>query len=258
MGQCGRALTSEQRVPGPARICTARGGVMLKLVTATRLSRSEFFSHTMLGKCLPRLGEYAPFALHLAHGNVRPLAEVYNQAIEASTDEDVLVFLHDDVRIDDWFLTQRLSDALKAFDVVGVAGNQRVQPRQVAWYLQPEPEDPSEPAPWDREHLSGAVYHGADGEPGEMSKYGLTPWPVRLLDGVFLATPAVRLKHTGVRFDPALAFHFYDLDFCLSAHRAGLRLGTWPIALTHASRGGSINTPSWRDARALYLRKWFP
>ena len=230
---------------------------MLKLVTATRLSQPEFAKRSLLGRCLPKLGEYASFGLHLAHGNRRPLAEVYNEAIDAASHDDVLVFVHDDVQIDDWMLAERLIDALKEFDVVGVAGNMRVQPRQVTWYLQPEPADAMQPAPWDHGHLSGAVNHGSGQELGQMSKYGPSPWPVRLLDGVFLAAPATRLKTSGVRFDPALGFHFYDLDFCLSAHQAGLRLGTWPIALTHQSRGGSVNSQAWRDAREIYLRKWF-
>lgn len=230
---------------------------MLKLVTATRLSPSEFSQHSALGRCLPKLGEYAPFGLHLAHENSRPLAEVYNKAIDAASHDDVLVFVHDDVQIDDWMLAARLIDALKEFDIVGVAGNLRVQPRQVTWYLQPEPPDAGGPAPWDLGHLSGAVHHGNGQAAGQMSVYGHSPWPVRLLDGVLMAAPATRLKTTGVRFDPSLGFHFYDLDFCLSAHQAGLRLGTWPIAITHQSGGRSINSQAWRDARKIYLRKWF-
>lgn len=226
---------------------------MLTLVSATRLSEQAFHRVSLLGPCMPRLGEFGPVALRLAHGNTRPLAEVYNEAIEAAAPDDVLVFVHDDVRVDDWMLGQRLQEALQHFDLVGVAGNTRVQDHQVAWYLQPE--RPGVPSPWDREHLSGAIGHGAPR--GRLSVYGPAPQEVRLLDGVFLAARAGVLKRSGVRFDPALAFHFYDLDFSLQAHEAGLRLGTWPIAITHASGGDSIASDSWRQAREIYLRKWF-
>jgi len=229
---------------------------MLRLVTATRRSQADFMARSLLGQCLPRLGQFQALGLHLAHSNTRPLAEVYNEAIDAAGADDVLVFVHDDVLIDDWMLSQRLHDGLAAFDVLGVAGNRRVQPRQVAWYLQPAANGQTA-APWDHGHLSGAIHHGAGAGLEQLSLYGPSPSPVRLLDGVFLAASAARLKGSGVRFDPALGFHFYDLDFCLSAHRAGLRLGTWPIAITHESRGGSINTQAWRDARAVFLNKWF-
>ena len=226
---------------------------MLTLVSATRLSEQAFHRVSLLGPCMPRLGEFGPVALRLAHGNTRPLAEVYNEAIEAAAPDDVLVFVHDDVRVDDWMLGQRLQEALQHFDVVGVAGNTRVQDHQVAWYLQPE--RPGVPSPWDREHLSGAIGHGSPRS--RITMYGPSPQAVRLLDGVFLAVRAGCLQQSGVRFDPTLAFHFYDLDFCLQAHRAGLRLGTWPIAITHASGGESIQTQSWADARLVFLKKWF-
>ena len=226
---------------------------MLTLVSATRLSEQAFYRVSLLGPCLPRLGEFGPVALRLAHGNTRPLAEVYNEAIEEAAPDDVLVFVHDDVRVDDWMLSQRLQEALQHFDVVGVAGNTRVQHRQVTWYLQPE--QPGVPSPWDHEYLTGAIGHGSPRS--RITMYGPSPQPARLLDGVFLAARASVLKQSGVRFDPALAFHFYDLDFCLQAHAAGLRLGTWPIALTHASGGESISSELWADARVLFLEKWF-
>ena len=167
----------------------------------------------------------------------------------------MLVFVHDDVRIDDWLMAQRLDEALRQFDVVGVAGNTRIQDRQVTWYLQPEPGQPGVPSAWDHECLSGAVCHGFPN--GKLTVYGPAPQSARLLDGLFLAARAGVLQQSGVRFDPVLAFHFYDLDFCLSAHRAGLRLGTWPIALTHASGGDSIHTHAWRESRVHFLDKWF-
>lgn len=228
---------------------------MLTMVSASRWPQGRFAAQALLGRCLPGLGEHSPVALRLAAGNRRPLAEHYNAAIEAAAPEDVLVFVHDDVHVDDWLLAQRVDEALQRYDVVGVAGNRRVQARQVAWYLQPGAHGSSEPGPWDTGFLSGAIRHA--GATGRLSVYGPSPQAVRLLDGVFIAARAGRLRDSGVRFDPALGFHFYDLDFCLSAHRAGLSLGTWPIALTHASGGGSIQSPAWRDARRLYLDKWF-
>jgi GT2 family glycosyltransferase len=233
---------------------------MLTLVCATRTSVQDFHTQTLLGRCLPRLGEFMPFGLQLFANNTQPLGECYNAAIDAAAEGDALVFVHDDVRIDDWMLGQRLQDALNVFDVVGVAGNRRCQAGQVTWYLQPPApnKEGQMHAPWDSEHLSGAIWHGptAPGAPGNMSNYGPSPAPVALLDGVLIAARADRLRASGVRFDAALGFHFYDLDFCRSATAAGLKLGTWPIAITHASGGSSVQSQAWIDAQKVYWRKW--
>lgn len=234
---------------------------MLTLVTATRCTSQDFLTQTLLGRCLPRLGQFEPFGLKLFSGNSLPLAQVYNQAIEEAQPDEILVFLHDDVRLDDWMLAQRLREALQAFDVVGVAGNRRRQPGQMTWYLQPMADTPEGVPDWrhtvlDREFLSGAIAHASRTAPATLSVYGPSPSPVCLLDGVLMAARASTLQASGVRFDPQLAFHFYDLDFCRSAQAAGLKLGTWPIAITHQSLGGSVHSPAWLQARARYAQKW--
>lgn len=224
---------------------------MLVITTATRLSAADFAKQSLLGRCLPRLGELQAVGLSLAHGNSKPLGEVYNQAIDEARPDDVLVFVHDDVHLDDWLLASRLEEALQVFDVVGVAGNTRRYAGQMTWYL-----PPGQTQGMDDPHLSGAVRHAPTPDGGWLTVFGPTPRPVRLLDGVMLAARAGRLQQAGVRFDPALGFHHYDLDFCLSAHQAGLRLGTWPIALTHQSTGGSVNSDAWRSSCEKFLRKW--
>ena len=231
---------------------------MLTLVCATRTSLQDFPEQTLLGRCLPLLGQAMPFGLRLFADNQRPLGECYNEAIAQAADDDVLVFVHDDVRIDDWLLGVRLSHALGVFDVVGVVGNRRRQPGQLTWYLQP-PQPNAQgtiEALWDHEHLTGAIVHAPADGAAAVSVYGTSPSPVALLDGVLLAVRVDRLRAKGVQFDASLGFHFYDLDFCRSAQAAGLLLGTWPIAITHLSSGASVQSKSWAQSRDVYLKKW--
>lgn len=146
-------------------------------------------------------------------------------------------------------MPQRLQEALARFAVVGVAGNRRRVPRQPAWAFI------DEHFTWDvPENLSGAVAH-PQGSGTQVSYYGECPAAVKLLDGVLLATKAETLRRAGLRFDTRFSFHFYDLDFVRSCEQAGLSLGTWPIAITHASRG-SFRTAQWDRAYAEYLSKW--
>lgn len=230
---------------------------MLTFVSATRQSQAEFEASSPLAASLRRLGQLTPVRLMLATHNAQPLGHHYNAAIEAAGPDELLVFVHDDVSIDDWLAGARLIEAVTRFDVVGVAGNQRRQPGQETWYMRPGRwvGDQRVAQDFDHDHLSGAVAHGA-GAKSSVSVYGPSPRPVQLLDGMLLAAKGMRLRDSGVRFDPALAFHFYDLDFCRSARRAGLSLGTWPLAVTHASAGESVRTAAWQAACKAYFQKW--
>ena len=229
----------------------------LIFVSATRLSQAEFEAQSPLARSLVRLGGSTPLRLRLFAQNQQALGQCYNQAIDEAPTGACLVFVHDDVYIDDWMAGARLLEALQRFDVVGVAGNTRRQPGQQTWYLQPGPvvQGVRSPGGFDHPFLSGAIGHGSPSQ-GHISVYGPAPQAVQLLDGVLLAARVDRLRQRGVRFDPALAFHFYDLDFCRTALQAGLSLGTWPLAITHASGGESIFSAQWRQACGLYQAKY--
>jgi GT2 family glycosyltransferase len=226
---------------------------MIQFLSATRLARDEFWEKSALGKSLLRIDppDHDRWVARIAFGNARGLPEVFNERIDAAPPGDVLVFLHDDVWIDDLFVCDHLEEALHEFAVIGVAGNSRRAPRQPAWsFVTAEPE-----LAWDeRANLRGAIAHGP-GPFGEISRFGPTYEECELLDGVFLAARAATLAGSGLRFDPRFRVHFYDMDFCRSARDKGLRLGCWPIALTHQS-GGAFGSPGWRDGYAAYLDKW--
>ena len=229
----------------------------LIVVTATRCSQAEFPRETLLGRSLPGVGQLTPLALRGFFENSRPLGACYNEVIEQAGVDDTLIFMHDDVYLNDWMLGWRVQEALLHFDVVGVVGNRRRQPGQETWYMQPSQivDGVRTMTTFDSAYLSGAIAHGSP-EQWQLSNYGPVPQPVQLIDGVFMAAKAGRLKETGVRFDAGLGFHLYDLDFCRSAIEAGLKIGTWPIALTHASGGGGVQTDDWAASAMKYLAKW--
>ncbi len=184
----------------------------------------------------------------LIEGNQRGLPAAYNQFIDESWREEELVFLHDDLWLDDLFFSDRIRSALSVYDVVGLAGNTRLLPDMPAWHVR------NQELEWDLGHLSGVVCHGP--QPfGDPTVFGPTPAAVKLLDGVLLAARAGTLLDAGVRFDERFDFDFYDLDFSRQANAAKLRVGTWPIAVTHVS-SGAFGTPAWKRGLELYREKW--
>ena len=226
---------------------------MIEFVSATRLTKDEFWEKSALGRSLMRLDpvEHERFVARVAYENRRGLPEIFNERIEAAAPGDMLVFLHDDLWIDDLFICDHLEDALDEFQVVGVSGNVRRTPMQPSWAFQVT----DGVVDWDeRANLRGAIAHGK--EPfGKISRYGPTCEECETLDGVFMAVRAGTLAKSGVRFDKRFKFHFYDMDFCRTAREKGLRLGCWPIALTHQSEG-VFGHPPWQEGFEIYLAKW--
>lgn len=228
------------------------------VATVTRLPRAEFVRSSLLARSLAQLppGELPKILLH--EGNAPPapvlgLAEAYNAFLDDAGDDDILAFVHDDVFIHDWFFQDRLREAITRFHVVGLAGHATPEPGQPSWALRFSPS--LDPLGWqERAGMSGAVGHGDPAAPS-VSVYGPTPASCLLLDGLFLAIDVGRVRAAGVAFDPRFRFHGYDLDFCRAAASAGLRIGTWPIAVTHAS-GGNFTSPAWKEGAAAYLAKW--
>ena len=219
----------------------------LLVVSATRSDAEEFTTDTWLGRSLARAPLQGGKSL-IRCANDQPLACTYNAAIDQASPDTLIAFCHDDVWLGDQPLAAELNEALQAFDLVGVAGNSRLEAGQSSWCCLPD-----SPA-WDHDHLVGQIRHG-DPHSSHRTVYGPTPACALLLDGVFLAARAGTLQRSGVRFDEQFDFHFYDLDICRSATAAGLRLGVWPLALIHAS-GGHPGSPGWLRCWERYKKKW--
>ena len=231
------------------------GSEKIRFVCATREPQEQFFKKSPLGRSLPFYRTFPPgrrIELRLFKENAEGLSAVYNAAIEeAKEDPAILIFIHDDVYLSDYYWAERLLEGLRVFDIVGLAGNRRREHRQASWmYLNGEFKRDKD------ENLSGVIGHG-EGFPNliELSVYGPPGQQVALLDGVMLAARSEALIESGLTFDTRFTFHFYDMDFCRQAELRGLRMGTWPISVIHGS-AGNLGGEAWRAAYEQYLVKY--
>ncbi len=221
----------------------------LEIISATRKSAAEFSAKSALGLSLKRMADDSSLIARITVANRRGLPELYNDVMRQVDDRNIVVFMHDDVWIEDYYLGHRLVEALNVYDVVGIAGNRRRIPGQPSWAFV------DTKGTWDeRQFLSGMISHGQVPF-GNIDYYGPAPAACELLDGVFLAAKKSVLLEHGVAFDTRFGFHFYDIDFCRSARSKGLRLGTWPICMTHESTG-AFGSADWLSAYRAYLEKW--
>lgn len=220
----------------------------IKVVSATQLEGG--FEPIIKDLPIVRSAERLGLDLDLIKGNSRGLSEVYNEAIDKYHGSyDVLICVHDDVLLSDCFLHEKIESGLKYFDIMGVAG--------AADLNIVNPPNKNHPICWhnsDRRGWAGAVEHIDDKDKFFVSYYGKTPRRVVTLDGLFFA---INLKTIGdVRFDEQFKFHFYDMDFSISCHKAGLKLGVINIFTTHMSQGAGINEPIYRELEEKFLKKW--
>jgi GT2 family glycosyltransferase len=221
----------------------------LVIVSATRYSEQEFWQFCPLGQSLSRLSFDSRIRSLLAYSNQAGLSQVYNHCLSLMQEDETALFIHDDVWIEDFALCDHLQAGLDVYDVVGIAGSKRRSGGQPAWCFH----DRS----WtiDNEtNLSGRVGFGSYPF-GSIQHYGPVPCECELLDGVLMGVRKSTLDKAGIRFDQRFDFHFYDLDFCRQLRNAGLRIGTWPICITHQS-GGSYGGEHWEAGYKSYLEKW--
>jgi glycosyltransferase involved in cell wall biosynthesis len=229
------------------------GSRPIHLVAATCLSEKDFWQKSALGKSLKSSTQRPDVVVHIHYANRQGLSTIYNTYIRKAAGTDILLFVHDDVIFNDADWPSVVRAALGRFDIIGVAGNIRLLENQSAWLFRPmNPKNPQ--YVWDQGYLSGTVLHKINHQLINQV-YGPTPMQCSVLDGVLIAADCTYLKRARVSFDEQFDFDFYDMDFCRAAGLAGLRMGTWPIAITHLSEG-AFGTPQWQRCWNLYQEKW--
>ena len=97
----------------------------LRLISATRQDASGFRTETLLGRSLQHAA-HRELRHSVAFSNSQGLAEIYNAALDLHQDT-LLLFCHDDLALPPTPLEPLLQQALRRFDIVGLAGNRRDQ-----------------------------------------------------------------------------------------------------------------------------------
>ena len=186
-----------------------------------------------------------PNAIDFVENNTDGLSKIYNNFIEKNLNKGIsgLIFIHDDVEINDNNIRVKLISAFNQFDIVGLAGTKKFTlSEQCLWHNSP------------KETWSGAVAHYHEGKTW-VTEYGQMPQQCLLVDGLFLAINLEKISKKGLRFDERFTFHHYDLDFCLQAYKMRIKVGTWPIWVTHHSIG-NWDKPEWHKSNKIFREKW--
>jgi glycosyltransferase involved in cell wall biosynthesis len=202
-------------------------------------SRDDARFSSVSANLAERLGDREHEIIRLS--DARSMAEGYNRGIEHARG-DRLIFCHDDIEILNSDAIERLDEHLQRFDLVGVAGTDRVM---MGFWSAAGPV-----------HMFGQVAHvEKDGFAialfGRPSRIVLG---IEALDGIFFAIQrkvVEKIKFDAGTFD---GFHLYDLDFTFAAHLVGFQLAVAnDIHLLHLSIG-SWNEQWAKDAHLFGVK----
>lgn len=164
---------------------------------------------------------------------------------------DVVVFLHDDIILNDCMIYEKLVEAKnRGMDVVGVAGGKGWVP----------PPDRSAHWGWTSASrscgMAGIVNHVSPEGKLFASHYGETPTRTLTVDGCFMVFMNKALDK-GLRFNQKYDFDFYDMALSMDAYKLGLKTGVEPVLLTHLSRGEGIRKPEFLESQNKFLEEYF-
>lgn len=215
------------------------------VVSCTRQSKQDK-QRLLLYQSLAGLDCDVKMSIH--YENTQPLPIVYNSYINSkiAKKHDIILFVHDDVYIDDLKLKGKLYGAIKQFDIVGLAGclYPRVQ-APVLWHKMA-----------DRKHWRGIVNHPHDSDVNVIRSTGFGPTPSRvaIIDGLFMAVNVKTAISTKWKFNESFSFHHYDIASCLDANQKYLKIGVVPINVIHQSPGlTNYMDKSFQDSQSKFL-----
>jgi hypothetical protein len=208
-------------------------------VIATQYSSEEFWEKSQIAIFLDKTGYKN--SCHVEYENKKGLPEFYNTFITKDNIVKRIIFVHDDVLIEDLFWEEKLNNAFDKYDVVGLAGSKKADlTRPSAWHLMS-----------DRQDHCGEVAHSHDKKVWTTC-FGPSDSRVLVMDGLFMAVNVKKLLETNTRFDEKFKFHHYDITFCLKANKNKLKMGVTPIRVVHFGLGDSMNTKEWNDSSQMF------
>jgi hypothetical protein len=195
-------------------------------------------------KSLTTLHSDDSFDFVIIKDNKEGLSKVYNKCLKNSTHtKSILLFVHDDVELEDLFLVEKLNDS--PYIVSGLAGCKQIDLSQPpAWHLMSK-----------REDQLGEVAHTHQGNVWT-SVFGPTKSRALLIDGLFIAVDVEKALEKQIEFDEDFDFHHYDLAFCLDCNKKKATVGVLPIRVIHHGLGDSMNTPEWQKNASKFIAKF--
>lgn len=207
---------------------------------------------TQLYKSMQKILDFCneSFDIHFVENNREGLSKNYNSFLKKQKHNyDIVVFVHDDVYIDDCFIFRKLIKLHTKFDIVGLAGGVNLKIQEPAlWHLMCGGFGPN---------LRGAVSHFYNETAIGVTPFGPTPAPVDVVDGLFISVLTKKAEEYDWQFNENYTFHHYDIASCIDATRKGMSIGVGPIWVIHQSPGlRSIHDSTFTASQTKFIEEY--
>jgi len=214
----------------------------LLFVTATKGSGTELLLNKPLGLFLEK--SKMDKQTDIVENNKTGLTKVYNKYLTEEYRDKYIIFVHDDVIIDDLFFEEKIINGFSDYDIIGLAGSKKcdLTASVPAWHMMSQ-----------REDFVGEVAHRKD-DVIWTTCFGPTKSRALVIDGLFIGVNVNRALEVGLKFDENFDFHHYDITFCLMANKLKLKMGVIPLRAIHFGLGDSMNTPEWAKSAETFKK----
>jgi hypothetical protein len=171
----------------------------------------------------------------------------YNKGISFVKDEDLIVFMHDDVTILDPLFEKKIEIVFKRFPdiaILGVIGTTVFNANGGWWTCNRQLETIG--------HIIQGHPDGTDHHLIERIGFNKN---VISVDGCLFIGRAELFKNGTLKFDASYdGYHFYDADICVQAKDKGFNVAVADILIRHQSEGPIDKT--WHMNRQKFVNKW--
>jgi hypothetical protein len=190
-------------------------------------------------------------------GVIESIFQKYNAGIEKLInnadneqlkDEDVVAFCHEDVKLLDPYLIQKVEMVFAErgdIGLCGVVGSTEIGESGGWWHTKPD-------------KMRGHIIQ----ENGTTAAH-LVKGPVGFFDDLAVVDGLCffirgSLLINGLRFDQSTynGFDFYDVDTCMTVLEKGFKIGCADILLQHRSIGDVSKKNGWYAAKDRFIKKW--
>jgi len=213
----------------------------IKFVVATKETKKSFLEKKPFGLFLEKTNLLN--STYVIENNTEPLTKVYNKFLTEEFKSNCVIFIHDDVLIDDLFALEKIQLAFEKYDIIGLAGTKscNINSEMCAWHLMSE-----------SSNYVGEVAHYAKDRKVWTTVFGPSDSRALLLDGLFIGVNVEKAIETGLKWDENFSFHHYDISFCLRANNLKIKAGVFPLRAVHYGLGDSMLTEEWEKSNEKF------
>jgi hypothetical protein len=214
----------------------------IRFVTATQTNKKDFLANKPLGLFLEKTGYLKNSTI--IENNKDGLSKIYNKFLTEEYKKEYVIFLHDDVLIEDLFFEEKIQLAFEKYDIIGLAGakNCDLSVEKCAWHLMTSPQN-----------YVGEVAHSKN-KKAWTTVFGSTDQRALLLDGLFIGVNVEMALSKNLKWDENFDFHHYDIAFCLNANTLKIKAGVFPLRVVHYGLGDSMLSESWENSNSKFKK----